>query len=154
MARRSPFAQAGLSETFAALADPTRRAMVQMLGQGQKPVGELAAAFALSAPAISKHLRVLRQSLLVEEQRDSSDARLRVYRLRPEPLHDLDAWLVHMRTFWALQLDAFAAHVATRAANTPMPQRQTISPEQKQQPTRRRRSATAAPTKRPRRAGA
>ena len=111
MATRSPFALDGLSETFAALADPTRRAMVQMLGQGEKPVGELAAAFAISAPAISKHLRVLRHCLLVEEQRDPADARLRVYRLRTEPLHDLDAWLAHMRAFWQLQLGAFARHV-------------------------------------------
>lgn len=129
MATRSPFALDGLSDTFAALADPTRRAMVQMLGQGQKPVGELAAAFELSAPAISKHLRVLRQCHLVYEQRDAGDARLRVYRLRLEPLNDLDAWLGHMRAFWAIQLDAFAAHVAARQSGS--------STRQAKQPTRK-----------------
>ena len=60
--------------------------MVQMLGKGPKAVGELAGAFALSAPAISKHLRVLRHCLLVEEERHARDARLRIYRLRREPL--------------------------------------------------------------------
>ena len=89
--------------------------MVQMLGQGPKAVGEIASAFALSAPAISKHLRVLRHGLIVEEERHARDARLRIYRLRREPLDDLDAWLAHMRTFWELQLGAFAAQVAATA---------------------------------------
>lgn len=105
-----------LSSTLAALADPTRRHIVQMLGEGPKPVGELAGAFHLSAPAISKHLRVLRHSLLVEEERHSGDARLRIYRLRPEPLENVDAWLAHMRKFWTLQLGAFAEHVQRRAS--------------------------------------
>ena len=104
-----------LSATLAALADPTRRHMVQMLGKGPKAVGELAGAFALSAPAISKHLRVLRHSQLVIEERHTRDARLRIYRLRRERLEDLDAWLAHMRAFWELQLGAFAAHVVERA---------------------------------------
>lgn len=97
--------------------------MVQMLGKGPKAVGELAGAFALSAPAISKHLRVLRHCLLVEEERHARDARLRIYRLRREPLDDLDAWLAHMRAFWEVQLGAFAEHVAQRTAQTPSTRR-------------------------------
>lgn len=110
--------ESALSDTLFALADPTRRRLLQMLGEGPRPVGELLGEFALSAPAISKHLRVLRQCLLVEEERDASDARLRIYRLRPEPLADLDAWLSHMRAFWELQLDAFAAYVDGSAGTT------------------------------------
>ncbi len=103
--------EAALSDTLFALADPTRRRMLQLLGEGPKPVGALLGEFELSAPAISKHLRVLRQCMLVEETRDATDARLRIYRLRPEPLDDLDAWLAHMRAFWELQLGAFADYV-------------------------------------------
>jgi DNA-binding transcriptional ArsR family regulator len=105
-----------LSDTLYALADPTRRRMLQLLGTGPKPVGELVGEFALSAPAISKHLKVLRECMLVEESRGEGDARVRIYRLRPEPLEDLGAWLEHMRAFWTLQLDAFAGYVAASGA--------------------------------------
>ena len=104
--------------------------MVQMLGKGPKAVGELAGAFALSAPAISKHLRVLRHCLLVEEERHARDARLRIYRLRREPLDDLDAWLAHMRAFWEVQLGAFAEHVVQRTAQTPSTRRLPVQGKQ------------------------
>ena len=96
--------------TLAALADPTRRQVVELLRERPRRVGELAAAVAMSGPAMSKHLRVLRASGLVEVETEPTgaerDARLRVYRLRPEPFAALHAWLDQV-AFWADQLDAF-----------------------------------------------
>jgi DNA-binding transcriptional ArsR family regulator len=100
-----------LDTTFAALADPTRRRVVDLLRDRPRRAGELAAAARTSAPAMSRHLRVLRASGLVEAQLLDEDARARVYRLRPERLRALQAWL---DTFWASQLDAFKAHVERR----------------------------------------
>src|SRR5437762_10127467 len=102
-----------LDTTLAALADPTRRRVVELLRERPRRAGELAAACAMSGPAMSRHLRVLRASGLIEveaEQLDQ-DARLRVYRLRPEPLVALQAWLDQVQAFWSDQLDASKAHV-------------------------------------------
>src|SRR5713101_9375458 len=90
-----------LDTTLAALADPTRRHVVELLRERPRRAGELAAACAMSGPAISRHLRVLRVSGLieVEEERFDQDARLRVYRLRPEPFVTLTAWLDQMQAF-------------------------------------------------------
>src|SRR6476619_6736882 len=98
-----------LDSTLAALADPTRRQVVDLLRERPRRAGELAAGCATSAPAMSRHLRVLRASGLVEveaEQLDH-DARLRVYRLRPEPFITLQAWLDQVQSFWNEQLGAF-----------------------------------------------
>jgi DNA-binding transcriptional ArsR family regulator len=100
-----------LETTFAALADPTRRRVVDLLRDRPRRAGELAAAARTSAPAMSRHLRVLRASGLVEAELLEEDARARVYRLRPERLRALQAWL---DTFWGSQLDAFRAHVERR----------------------------------------
>ena len=97
-----------LDTTFAALADPTRRKVVDLLRERPRRAGELAVAARTSAPAMSRHLRVLRSSGLVEAEFLDADARARVYRLRPERLRALQAWL---DTFWGSQLDAFKAHV-------------------------------------------
>ncbi len=96
-----------LDRTFAALADPTRRAVVDLLRKRPRRAGELAVAFDMTAPAMSRHLRVLRKSGLVEERSLEDDARVRVYRLRPEPFAALRSWLDHVEAFWAGQLDAF-----------------------------------------------
>lgn len=87
-----------------------------MLSGGARTAGELGGAFALSAPAISKHLRVLRECRVVDEQRGQRDARQRVYRLRHESLEAVDGWLAEVRRFWTLQLQAFADHVELDAA--------------------------------------
>ncbi len=102
-----------IDATLAALADPTRRHVVELLRERPRRAGELAADCTISGPAMSRHLRVLRSSGLVEveEDRIDQDARLRVYRLRPEPFVVLQAWLDQMQAFWADQLDAFKAHV-------------------------------------------
>lgn len=103
---------ASLDRTLAALADPVRRQAVDLLRRGPRRPAELAAAFDVSAPVMSKHLRVLRRSRLVEEVPVEDDARMRLYRLRPEPFDDLGAWLEQVQAFWSDQLDSFKAHVA------------------------------------------
>ena len=96
--------------TLAALADPTRRRVVEALRRRPRRAGELASAFRMSPPAMSRHLRVLRRHGLVEEERVEEDARVRVYRLRPERFRDLQAWLREVEAFWTEQLDAFKSH--------------------------------------------
>jgi len=87
--------------TFSALADPTRRAVLELLRRGRQPAGEIARAFPISRPAISKHLRLLRRAHLVEERREG---RHRLYQLNPEPLRAVDKWLEQYRMFWQTSL--------------------------------------------------
>lgn len=91
-----------LSLTLSALADPTRRAIVARLAEGEATVSELAAPFAMSMPAVSKHLRVLERAGLVEQGRE---AQFRPRRLRPDPLRDLAGWLDRYRSYWDESLD-------------------------------------------------
>ncbi len=100
--------------TLAALADPTRRRVVELLRDHPRRAGELAERVATSAPAMSRHLRVLRATGLVEAELDDDDARLRVYRLRPERFVALQAWLDQVQAFWGEQLGAFKAHAERR----------------------------------------
>lgn len=86
---------------FGALADPTRRAVLDLLRRGSLPAGRIAQTFPVSRPAVSKHLRLLRRARLVEESRHG---RLRVYRLNPDPLKAVDSWLSHYRAFWQASL--------------------------------------------------
>jgi len=87
--------------TFHALADPTRRAVLDLLRSGAQPAGKIAVAFPVSRPAISKHLRQLRKASLVVEHRRG---RHRFYQLNPAPLKAVDSWLEHYRRFWQLNL--------------------------------------------------
>ena len=104
-------AEAALDRTLSALADPTRRRVVELLRRQPRRAGELADAFGVSPPAMSRHLRVLRTRGLVEETREEQgDARCRVYRLRPEPFRDLASWLAEVEAFWSDQLGAFKRH--------------------------------------------
>jgi DNA-binding transcriptional ArsR family regulator len=105
-----------LDRTLAALADPTRRRVVELLRRRPPRAGELAAAFHSSPPALSRHLRVLRSRGLVAETRVEDDARVRVYSLRREPFEALQAWLRELEACWSDQLESFAAHVARREA--------------------------------------
>ena len=91
-----------LSDTFFALADPTRRAILSRLSQGDAHVGELARPFGISGPAISKHLRVLERAGLIERQ---VDAQRRVCRVRGPALHAAHDWLLEYRRFWEESLD-------------------------------------------------
>ena len=99
-----------LDETFVALADPTRRKVIELLRKKPQRAGDLAAAFDMVPPAMSRHLRVLRTSGLVEEGGLPEDARVRVYRLRAEPFAELRGWLDEIEAFWTDQLGAFKAH--------------------------------------------
>lgn len=90
---------------FAALADPTRRAIVARLADGHATVGELAEPFEMSLAAVSKHVKVLERAGLVSQERDG---RLRRCRLEPAPLRDADAFLARYRPFWTSSLDALA----------------------------------------------
>jgi DNA-binding transcriptional ArsR family regulator len=99
-----------LDRTLAALADPTRRGVIDLLRRKPRRAGELAEAFEMSPPAMSRHLRVLRATGLVEEDHQGDDARVRTYRLRPERFQELGRWLGEVEAYWADQLAAFKAH--------------------------------------------
>src|SRR5918992_5164712 len=94
-----------------ALADPTRRRVVELLGDRAHRAGELATATGTSAPVMSRHLRILLESGLVADERVPGDARLRVFRLRREPVLALQAWLDQLQAHWSEQLGAFKRHV-------------------------------------------
>ena len=100
-----------LDQTLAALADPYRRRVVDLLRERPRRAGELAEATQIAFPLMSRHLKTLRQSGLVEEDRDEFDSRVRIYRLRPEPMTDLKAWLEETEALWSRQLAAFKAHL-------------------------------------------
>lgn len=95
-------------DVFVGIAHPTRRAILELLHERPRPVGELAEVFDVSLPAISKHLRVLRESGLV---REDVRGRYRVYYLRTEPLDQALAWLAELRGFWASRLESLGRHL-------------------------------------------
>jgi DNA-binding transcriptional ArsR family regulator len=103
-----------LDHTLTALADPARRAVVDLLQREPRCSSALADALELSRPAMSRHLRVLRQAGLVEEASLEDDARVRVYRLRREPFSELRGWLDDVEGFWTDQLAAFKRHAEAR----------------------------------------
>ncbi len=98
-----------LSATLSALADPTRRAILARLSAGEATVGELAEPFAMSLPAVSKHLRVLERAGLITRGRE---AQWRPCRLAPEPLRDLSAWLETYRRHWEARFDRLETYLA------------------------------------------
>ncbi|NRO99423.1 metalloregulator ArsR/SmtB family transcription factor [Paraburkholderia sp. NMBU_R16] len=102
---------ASVDAIFAALADPNRRRAIELLGERPHSAGELASALALSPPALSRHLRVLKASGLVDEKHPEFDARVRVYSLKDGAMTELKRWVVGTEAMWAAQLSAFKAHV-------------------------------------------
>ena len=110
-------ALAAVDRTLAALADPHRRRVVDLLSQGPRAAGDLARELDLSPPAMSRHLRTLRQSGRVEESHPAFDARVRIYALRPEPMVHLLRWLEDAERLWSEQLVAFKAHVEKDAGS-------------------------------------
>lgn len=96
--------------TFELLAEPNRRRILDLLLDGDRPVGELVDRLGMSQPSVSKHLRVLRESGLVDVR---TDAQRRVYRLRPEPLAEVDAWLEPYRKRWNDRFDRLETHLET-----------------------------------------
>jgi|SRR5271157_2237721 len=105
-----------LTETFSALADPIRRAIVQRLAAGDVTVGELARPFAVSAPAISRHLKVLKGAGLIERR---ADARFRVCSLRRDRLAEAERWINETRQFWERGFDRLDALLRAQDPSTP-----------------------------------
>jgi DNA-binding transcriptional ArsR family regulator len=103
-----------VDRTLAALADPARRRTVELLGQRPRRAGELAEALDLPAPAMSRHLRALKESGLVEETHPEFDARVRIYALKDGAMADLKKWLADTERMWADQLASFKAHIERR----------------------------------------
>ena len=93
---------------FAVLADPTRRRILELLAEEERPVGELVSELSISQPGVSKHLRVMREAGLVTVR---SDAQRRVYGVDPGPLRELDVWLAPYRRLWNSHLDALERHL-------------------------------------------
>ena len=104
-----------MATAFEVLADPTRREILDLVRERELSVGELVQRISLSQPGVSKHLRVLRDAGLVEVR---IDAQRRLYRVRPEPLAEMDAWLRPYRLLWADRLDALENHLDTAKGET------------------------------------
>jgi DNA-binding transcriptional ArsR family regulator len=109
-------------EPFTAIADPVRRRIVERLAGGEKTAGELGEGFVISQPAVSKHLRILREAGLVEA---TAEAQRRLYRLTPAPLAQVDGWLTSCRKLWEERFDALKAYVEDTGSQrlTPIPAR-------------------------------
>ncbi|MDB4680112.1 metalloregulator ArsR/SmtB family transcription factor [Planctomycetaceae bacterium] len=105
-----------LDETFFALSDPTRRAILERLTAGQATVSELSEPFDISAPAISKHLRVLAKSGLLEQ---TKEGRHRICRLRAQPLQEVNEYVVRYRKFWDKQLDQLTDYLESLENSAP-----------------------------------
>jgi DNA-binding transcriptional ArsR family regulator len=101
-------------DLFVLLADPTRRRVVELLGERPQRAGELARRLGVSPPALSRHLRMLLDAGVVADQRVADDARVRMFHLRPESLAGLQAWLDQVQAHWDEQLGSFKRHVETR----------------------------------------
>src|SRR5262245_38695215 len=99
-----------LDGTLTALADPTRRRVVELLQEGPRRAGDLAASTSTTRPAMSRHLKILRDGGLVDVALLEDDGRGRVYTLRPDRFVALQAWLDQVQAFWSEQLGAFKAH--------------------------------------------
>jgi DNA-binding transcriptional ArsR family regulator len=109
---------------FGALSDPTRRAVLNLLRQGRRPAGQIAAMFPVSRPAISKHLRLLRRAQLVRERREG---RHRVYELNATPLKAVDSWIAEYRSFWQTNLASLKTFVESEQSGDSNPQRRSTA---------------------------
>jgi DNA-binding transcriptional ArsR family regulator len=105
-------------ELLLALADGTRGRILEMLAGKPHTASEIHRAFPIAAPAVSRHLRVLREAGLVEERRPEEDKRVRLYTLRPEPVEEVAGWLDELGRAWQRQLESFKDYVALRTEGT------------------------------------
>jgi DNA-binding transcriptional ArsR family regulator len=105
-----------VESVFEIIAEPNRRAILSLLASSQRSVGELERRLRISQPTVSKHLRVLREAGFVES---TVDAQRRLYRLKPEPFHEVDAWLAQFRRFWSAHVDALERHLDRMDQSTP-----------------------------------
>ena len=104
-----------MESTFAIIAEPNRRAILSLLASSERSVGEIERKLGMPQPSVSKHLRLLRDAGFVEAR---VDAQRRLYRIRPEPLMEVDAWLAPFRRFWSAHVDALERHL-DRMAQVP-----------------------------------
>ena len=105
-----------MESVFEVIAEPNRRAILNLLVSSQQSVGEIERQLGMPQPTVSKHLRVLREAGFVES---TVDAQRRLYRLRPEPLQEIDAWLAPFRRFWSAHVDALERHLDRMDPPTP-----------------------------------
>ena len=105
-----------MESVFEVIAEPTRRAMLSLLVSSRLSVGEIERQLRMPQPTVSKHLRVLREAGFVES---AVDAQRRLYRLRPEPLQEVDVWLAPFRRFWSAHVDALERHLDRMDRSTP-----------------------------------
>src|SRR5437870_5366739 len=105
-----------MESAFEVIAEPNRRAILSLLASSQHSVGQIERQLRMPQPTVSKHLRVLRNAGFVES---TVDAQRRLYRLRPEPLQELDAWLAQFRRFWSAHVDALERHLDRMEVSTP-----------------------------------
>jgi len=118
-----------MESVFEIIAEPNRRAILSLLVSSQQSVGEIERQLCMSQPTVSKHLRVLREAGFVES---TVDAQRRLYRLKPEPLQEVDMWLAQFRRFWSAHLDALERHLDRMDRD-------------KSTPTKRKKEKTARP---------
>jgi DNA-binding transcriptional ArsR family regulator len=104
-----------METAFEIIAEPNRRAILSLLASSQQSVGEIERRLRMSQPTVSKHLRVLREAGFVES---TVDAQRRLYRLNPEPLQEVDAWLAQFRRFWSQHVDALERHLDRMAQSS------------------------------------
>ena len=111
-----------MESAFGIVAEPNRRAILGLLAASERSVSEIEHRLRLSQPSVSKHLRVLREAGFVEAR---VDAQRRVYRIRPEPLREVDAWLAPFRRFWSAHVDALERHLERTDPSTPTGRKKT-----------------------------
>jgi DNA-binding transcriptional ArsR family regulator len=120
-----------MESAFAILAEPNRRALLNLLATSEMSVGELEHRLRMPQPSVSKHLRVLRESGFVESR---VDAQRRVYRLRPEPLMEVDSWLEPFRRFWSARVDALERHLDRMERQAAPKRRKRVARAKKRKP--------------------
>jgi DNA-binding transcriptional ArsR family regulator len=106
-----------VGSVFEIIAEPNRRAILGLLASSEQSVGEIERRLRMPQPAVSKHLRVLREAGFVES---TVDAQRRLYRLKPEPFREMDAWLAQFRRFWSAHVDALERHLDGMESPTPV----------------------------------
>jgi len=124
-----------VESVFEIIAEPNRRAILNLLLSSEQSVGEIERQLRMTQPTVSKHLRVLREAGFVEA---TVDAQRRLYRLRPEPLQELEAWLAPFRRFWSAHLDALERHLECMEKSSQKKQSKPRSKSRADQPRRRR----------------
>ena len=115
-----------MESVFEIIAEPNRRAILSLLVSSEQSVGEIERQLGMPQPMVSKHLRVLREAGFVES---TVDAQRRLYRLKPEPLREIDTWLAQFRRFWSAHVDALERHLNRMYSSTQTKQKKTTRPK-------------------------